>query len=124
VNINAIAERTARSASATRRTIHTIHSWEITMNKGTDEDEGTIEAVLERLNELTLPRALDIRARVDRGESLDENEMQFLKRELEDANSAQPLAARHPEYQMLYDRLVSLYGDITRKALENEKASK
>ena len=94
------------------------------MDKRTDEDEGTIQAVLERLNEITLPRALDIRARVDRGESLDENEMQFLKREIEDASSAQPFAARHPEYQTLYDRVVSLYGEITRKALENEKASK
>jgi hypothetical protein len=96
----------------------------MTMEKRTDEDQGTIQAVLERLNKFTLPRALEIRSRVDQGESLNENDMQFLKRVLEDANSNEHLAARHPEYLTLYDQLVSLYGEITRKALENEKSNK
>ena len=42
---------------------------------------------------------------------------------LEEAQQVEPLLARHPEYQSLASRLVSLYGEITRKALENEQGT-
>jgi hypothetical protein len=35
----------------------------------------------------------------------------------------QKLVTKHPEYQELVGRLISLYGEITQKALENEKSS-
>ena len=41
----------------------------------------------------------------------------------EEGREAAPLLARHPEYQALASRLVSLYDEITRKALENEKGA-
>jgi hypothetical protein len=40
-----------------------------------------------------------------------------------DATSVQKLVTKHPEYQELVGRLISLYGEITQKALENEKSS-
>jgi hypothetical protein len=86
-----------------------------------DRDAGTIQTVLDRLQKFRLPRALAIKARVDAGEPLDNNDMQFLKLVLEDASSAQGLAARNPEYQALVARMIGLYDEITRKALENEK---
>jgi len=92
------------------------------MDKESDRDAGTIQALLERLEKFRLPRALAIKARVDAGERLSDNDMQFLKSVFEDASSAQPLAVRHSEYQALVVRMISLYDEITRKAVENEQS--
>jgi hypothetical protein len=81
---------------------------------------GTIQVLLDRLNTQRLPRALDLKSKVDRGERLDDYDMQFLKTVLEDLRSAPTLTNKHPEYKELINQLISLYGEITRKGLENE----
>jgi hypothetical protein len=86
-------------------------------------DAGTIQALLERLQKIRLPRALAIKTRVDAGGRLSDCDMQFLKLVLEDATNAQGLAARNPEYQALAARMVGLYNEITRRGLENEQAN-
>jgi hypothetical protein len=85
------------------------------------EDAGTIQALLERLERFRLPRALAIKTRVDAGERLTEDDIEFLKRVLHDAEEARPLAERNPKYQPLVAQLVSLYNEITAKGLANEK---
>jgi hypothetical protein len=86
-----------------------------------DRDAGTIQALLERMQKFRLPRALAIKTRVDAGETLSDNDMDFLKHVLEDASSVQGLAARNPEYQALAVRMIGLYNEITAKGLENEQ---
>ena len=86
-------------------------------------DEQTIQALLERLNTWRLPRALRLKERVDHGEKLGEHDIAFLNRVFEDSQNASSMAAKHPELQSLVSRLTDLYSHITRKALENEKAS-
>lgn len=86
-------------------------------------DQGTIQVLLERMNTFRLPRALDLKKRVDAGEKLSDHDIEFLGRVMEDSAQAQELVAKHPEFQSLANKLASLYNHITRKALENEQKS-
>jgi hypothetical protein len=87
-------------------------------------DAGTIQAMLQRLTTFRLPRALEIKKRVDKGERLNDNDMQFLKQVFDDAASARTLAERHEELKPLVAQVTSLYDEITRKAMANEQAQK
>ncbi len=88
-----------------------------------DKDTGIIYVLLERMEKIRLPRALDLKAQVDRGETLSSTDIDFLSQVLEDAKQIQPILERHPEYQNLVGRVIHLYHEITSKALENEQRS-
>lgn len=90
------------------------------MNDSSSED-GVVAALLQRFETFRLPRALDIKARVDNGERLNENDIAFLNRVFEDARHVQRLLDRHPEYETLVTRAIHLYNEITKKGLENEQ---
>ena len=87
-------------------------------------DEGTIQVLLERLTQHRLPRAVALKQRVDAGGLLDDNDIEFLGRVLEDAASARVLMERHPELHELAGQLASLYSDIIATATINEQKSK
>ena len=87
------------------------------------KDLGIAITVFERLNEDTLPKALEIKERLDLGECLDHWDIEFLEELFKRAEHLKPLVDRHPEYQEVYARAVHLYKQISDQAVANEKYS-
>lgn len=87
------------------------------------KDAGLIEVLLERLEKQRLPRLLAIEEKVDAGESLLDEDLDFLENAIVDARKAIPLIDRHPEYQALAAQVMELYKTISDKALKSEKGS-
>lgn len=84
-------------------------------------DAGTIAALMIRLREYRLPRAQRMLERVNRGETLQETDLQFLHRVFADSREVRPLVERNPDYLPLVTRMIDLYSEIVSKSLENEK---
>jgi hypothetical protein len=84
-------------------------------------DLGVIAAVLERLKTQRLPRALELKEKVNRGELLDDSDIDFLGQVVADSGQFRTYLDRYPEYKSLAANMMNLYQEITTKALENEK---
>ena len=87
-------------------------------------EDGVFHAIVAEMEALHLPRALDLKAKLDQGGSLDDMDIDFLERVFEDAEALEPLMARHPEYEALVGQMLSLYHEITSTALANEQPPK
>ena len=89
--------------------------------KDTSKDAALIHTLVDRLEKVRLPLALELKEKVDRGETLNDLEIKFLEKVLGDVSQIKPLIDRHPEWQPLVGRMAGLYSAITSKALENER---
>ena len=87
------------------------------------KDTGVATALLTRFTTQRFPKILALKEKVDRGERLDDFDLAFLHDVMDHAREVKPLVDRHPEYQEVYAQAISLYGEITGKALENEKTA-
>ena len=83
-------------------------------------DEATEKVLVDRLND-RLPRVLDLKKRVDGGARMSDADIAFLREMVDDARRSQSFIAQHPDLHHLAGEVVSLYSQITRKAIENEQ---
>lgn len=84
-------------------------------------DQGVIQVLLDRFNKQRLPKALEMKEKLGRGESLDDDEVNYLATVLEDIRAIKPLLGRHPEYEPLVLKGMALYQEITDLALANAR---
>lgn len=84
------------------------------------QDAGVLATIVERIEEQWLPRALDLKAKVDEGGPVDDMDIGFLEQVFADTGQLKPLLERHPEHQDLAARIMNLYLEITTRALANE----
>jgi hypothetical protein len=87
----------------------------------TQQDAGTIAALMVRMKEDRLPRATRMLEKVKAGKKLSDEDISFLRRVYNDSREIQPLVERHPEYHLLIARTIDLYTEIVNKGVENEK---
>ena len=85
-----------------------------------DKDTLIMTAALKRLNEFRLPRAIELKKKVDRGEVLNDVDHDFIRRALDDANELKPILDRNPEYHDLRDKALGLLNRILEKNAENQ----
>jgi hypothetical protein len=83
-------------------------------------DEGTIAALLKR-SRRRIPNLLAIKKRLEAGGTLSSLEITELENMIKGAKDTRALINRHPEYQELVARMVSLYHEITEMAVANEE---
>ncbi|UHQ18726.1 hypothetical protein LVB87_11065 [Lysobacter sp. KIS68-7] len=84
-------------------------------------EAATGQAMIDRLMHQRLPRLLDMQKRVDAGERMSDEDIDYLKSVLEEANRNKGYFVQHPESHKLAGQVVDLYDQIMKKALENEQ---
>jgi hypothetical protein len=87
-----------------------------------EDEAGVLQATLDRFNNVRLPRILALKEKVDRGEKLADFEVKFLADVAADMHTLKGFLERHPEYESLVVKGISLYTEITEKAIANEQA--
>ena len=85
------------------------------------KDEALIEVILERFNNIRFPRARDIKEKIEKGETLNEFDIEFFKEVFDDIKNNLHLVEADEELQSLVAKFIQFNEEITEKALENEK---
>ncbi len=85
---------------------------------------GVMAVLAKRMVEERLPKALALKERVDRGETLNGLDLNFLEQVVTDANAVIPMMKDDPRVAQISARMLQLYKEITTKALENEQSKK
>ena len=92
--------------------------------KDPNKDAALVQVLAERMEKQRLPRALELKNRVDQGEVLGDSDIAFLEEVFNDAGQIKPYLDAHPEWQSLAGQLLHLYQMITKQALENQQGKR
>ena len=86
-----------------------------------DKDKGVIFVLLDRFNKQRLPRAKEMKKRVDAGELLTELDHSFIKEVFDEGRKIEQIVERNPEYRELYNNAFNLWHEVINKDRENQK---
>ena len=84
-------------------------------------DQGTLQAVAENAVKMVIPRALDLKEKLDEGETLNDYDLVFLEEALQEYVSIRHIIEEHPEWSAFATRMADLCNDIVGEAIEVEK---
>ena len=85
------------------------------------DEERVLTALLINFEKHRLPRVLDIKEKIERGELLSDWQVSFLEKAIDEATGARASVDRHPGFQAVYAHAARLYDEITVQALRNEQ---
>jgi hypothetical protein len=86
------------------------------------KDLGVLAVLATRMTEERLPKALELQERINKGGLLNDLDLNFLEQIVKEAGELTPMMDRNPVARDIGARMLSLYREITEKALANEKA--
>ena len=84
-----------------------------------EKDQGVIGVLLKRFENERYPKAQLLKAKIDNGGILDDDDLSFLELTLEDSQQVLAIISRHPEYASLAKEVFLMYEDIMTKSQEN-----
>lgn len=84
-------------------------------------DIGIIQAILECFEKHHLPRVVEIKEKLDRGDILNEFDIEYMSEAIHDNCGLMPYLGRHPDYESLVSKVIHYYKSITDEALANER---
>lgn len=76
------------------------------------KDKGVIAVILKRFESERYPHMKRLKAKVDNGSVLDENDLSYLEEILSDAHQILAIITRHPEYGSLVKESLVMYEEI------------
>ena len=85
------------------------------------KNDALIQVVLDRFVNRRLPRILDLRKKVKRGELLNEMDISFFNKVMKDNRENKHLIKDNEDLKKVLSKAIHLYKEITEIALENEK---
>ena len=86
-----------------------------------EKEDGIIQVLATRFETQRLPKALELKEKVDGGERLNDLDLAFLEEMIGDAARIKPMIDRKPEWQKVFAQATELFSEITSKARENEE---
>jgi hypothetical protein len=84
-----------------------------------DTPDGVTQATITHFENYTLPRLLQLQQKVSQGSRLDERDADFLQKLLQRLTADKAKVDLREDWQLFYQRLISLCHDITEKGLKN-----
>lgn len=91
------------------------------VNDKSKEHAGVILSLIEEFEKHRLPRLFRLKEKVDNGEVINDVDIDFLCKVIEDANRTMPMTVTNPELHEFCLTVTHLYREICDKAMENEK---
>jgi len=87
------------------------------------KEERIFTVFLQRFNRFFLPTLQRLKAKVDRGEELDQSELEFLEQVLSATRDILPKIITNRKYYRIFVGAIRYYNDITQKALANAQSN-
>jgi hypothetical protein len=88
------------------------------------KETGILAVLAKRMVEERLPKALELKERIDKGGLLNDLDLNFLEQVVKDAAAIRPLLKDNQRLIDVAASMTRLYKEISDKALENEKVQK